>query len=334
MRSINRYCYISLGIITALGIGILTALFQSTQSRVSLSGNAVLLNADTEYLQQEAKVIRELFSLENNKEKNFQDLTKATKAYQQTFQNLISQIDTNNKTLRTKMLTAYDTEVAFIEDYKSNWAMARNSQYAIDRVSQKLLMKFRDKNLYSTYEQFFEIHNIVFSSSVTQTQLKRLDFPVSKIDETIQKLNDKELSNFWNQFLAHLRMFKKTKLELNSSLNRFSTTDLKYIASEIRNKTAIRIEKAYTDEIKKTNSALFACIGFFLFISLLIVWLTRALKQTSTERLRLDKAVKERTHELEDSLIKVKRLAEAKTSFLANMSHEIRTPMNGVIGMT
>jgi signal transduction histidine kinase/ligand-binding sensor domain-containing protein/ActR/RegA family two-component response regulator len=66
------------------------------------------------------------------------------------------------------------------------------------------------------------------------------------------------------------------------------------------------------------------------------------------ERRRLERAVRERTAELqlqknlveqqkreiEELLRQSEEVSRLKSEFLANMSHEIRTPMNGVIGMT
>ena len=48
----------------------------------------------------------------------------------------------------------------------------------------------------------------------------------------------------------------------------------------------------------------------------------------------LEKAVEQRTRELEVAVNESEAANHAKGEFLANMSHEIRTPMNGVIGMT
>lgn len=72
------------------------------------------------------------------------------------------------------------------------------------------------------------------------------------------------------------------------------------------------------------------------------------IRRTRHEHQRLEKAVRDRTgelelqkavvvrqkHEIEGLLRQAQESSRLKSEFLANMSHEIRTPMNGVIGMT
>ena len=82
----------------------------------------------------------------------------------------------------------------------------------------------------------------------------------------------------------------------------------------------------------------------FLILSLLtgvkMVWRWRVALIQQEQR-RLERAVHQRTHELQlekaNVLVEKARAEEAnrmKSEFLANMSHEIRTPMNGILGMT
>ena len=47
----------------------------------------------------------------------------------------------------------------------------------------------------------------------------------------------------------------------------------------------------------------------------------------------LERRVRERTAQLEESNLQLKAASMAKSNFLSMMSHEIRTPMNGVLGM-
>jgi signal transduction histidine kinase/HPt (histidine-containing phosphotransfer) domain-containing protein/ActR/RegA family two-component response regulator len=64
---------------------------------------------------------------------------------------------------------------------------------------------------------------------------------------------------------------------------------------------------------------------------------TAALESSSEEVTRLNKdlerRVKKRTAQLEESNLQLKGANQAKSNFLSMMSHEIRTPMNGVLGM-
>ena len=82
------------------------------------------------------------------------------------------------------------------------------------------------------------------------------------------------------------------------------------------------------------QSAWFATAAGLLlagFIWLAHWWSVLALQGA---RRRLQRAVADRTAELERAMKKAEGANEAKTWFLAHMSHEIRTPLNGILGMT
>ena len=84
-----------------------------------------------------------------------------------------------------------------------------------------------------------------------------------------------------------------------------------------------------------------------VFLCLTVSVVRSRIRKYRTEQEKLEKAVQERTAELEgqktlveqqkgeiqDLLEKSRESSRLKSEFLANMSHEIRTPMNGIIGM-
>ncbi|PZX13891.1 ATP-binding protein [Celeribacter halophilus] len=53
----------------------------------------------------------------------------------------------------------------------------------------------------------------------------------------------------------------------------------------------------------------------------------------STQSANLERAVKERTEELEQALKRAEAASTARSRFIATMSHEIRTPLGGLLGM-
>ncbi len=339
MRLFDRFSVAPWAVIILTGIGVLVALVQSTQSRDRITGRTEMLIADGAYDQQEAAVIRELFFLENEKKRNFQDLTQVTKQYSASYKKFAEQVDPQNSDVADRMAKAYASEIEFIENYKSTWAIARNSRRSVDRLSKKLLADVRRAGPLEAYEPLFEFRHFALAAAYDQQNADKLAKVTAQLDILFPQTDGENkstsrLGGNWRDLQTHLRVLQENVGKRNIALSKFSTSELDVIVKQIKSEREARLKAAYANEVKKTNYALGACVCFFILISILVLKLASALKHTSTEKERLDQAVTERTVELEETMKEVTRLAEAKTAFLANMSHEIRTPMNGVIGTT
>jgi signal transduction histidine kinase/CheY-like chemotaxis protein len=64
------------------------------------------------------------------------------------------------------------------------------------------------------------------------------------------------------------------------------------------------------------------------------LWDTTERREAREAQQRVCDELEEKTEELEQANIQLKRFDELKSTFLANMSHELRTPLNSILGYT
>ena len=316
------------------GLLIMGLLGVSIKNRNTVINQSELLDASRRLASWEAVIIRELFLLDENKKRNFSDLTEAQKAYAAAFRDSLDHVAAGSAALKEAMSDAYEAERLSVETYKTNWSIARNSQRSVLRHSRAIKAQTRSDSAMDAYGAVTEIISYMHTASVTDIDENELSALINTVDGYVAAAGSQALSSTWIELNRHLGIFKSANAAKKDALAAFSTTELVEMSTEAMRELSERNARTHAQEVSRTNTTFLAASVFLVLILALLVWLNAALRHKHTQNERLDAAVKARTQELETSLEKIQRLAEAKSSFLANMSHEIRTPMNGVIGMS
>ena len=305
-----------------------------TQSRERVFDQSTLLEADARLMEHEAAIIREIFLLDEAKKKNFNDLTQIQKTYRAALDDVVQQAIDVDEGLIEELRFGFAEEIAFIEAYKRNWSISRNSARSILRLSAGISARAVEAEQFQVFSTLKAIE-VMVQRPEAPAFLSLDSIPeFAAVEAFAVNDNSGALKTALSDLRVHFGLYAEAKQAQVSALNSISSSRLSEAAKEIKDISSRNINEAHLEEILRTNVAMTFCAGFLILIVLLVVRLRAEMRKTTDENVRLEEAVKERTRELEISTREAQNLAEAKSDFLANMSHEIRTPMNGIMGMS
>lgn len=237
-----------------------------------------------------------------------------------------------------RFLLLIESKEDSIEQFKSNFAVVRNSIKYLPLASQALTARLRqlgDQELAGRITAIFDRTNAFLQNPDEGTQM-RLLMELSKMNEELMGFPE-EIVNPLGNFISHARVLVERKIQLNSSISDIAAQSARKVGDELvllykifhekerEQADAARLE---TFRLALVWAALLAIAGL---ISALLLWL--GARQFDA---RLEQGVAERTEEIEQAAAKasgslVDRNLDSSLAGMGNMAatvaHEINTPL-------
>lgn len=237
-----------------------------------------------------------------------------------------------------RFLLLIESKEESIEQFKSNFAVVRNSIKYLPLASQALTARLRqlgDQEQAGRITAVFDRTNAFLQNPDEGTQM-RLLMELSKMNEGLMSFPE-EIVNPLGNFISHARVLVERKIQLNSSVNDVAAQNARKVGDELVSLYKIfhekDQEKAYAIRLETFRLALVwaALLAIAGLISALLLWLTARRFDT-----RLEQGIAERTEEIEQAAAKasgslVDKNLDSNLAGMGNMAatvaHEINTPL-------
>ncbi|WP_457669901.1 DAHL domain-containing protein [Thiolapillus sp.] len=237
-----------------------------------------------------------------------------------------------------RFLLLIESKEESIEQFKSNFAVVRNSIKYLPLASQTLTARLRqlgDQEQAQRITAIFDRTNAFLQNPDEGTQM-RLLMELSKMNEDLMSFPE-EIVNPLGNFISHARVLVERKIQLNSSINDVAAQNARKVGDEL-----ISLYKSYHEKAREQALArhletyqlvliwatLLVIAGL---ISAFLLWL--AARQFDA---KLEKRVAERTEEIEQAAAKASDSLVGKNldsslagmgNMAATVAHEINTPL-------